>query len=366
MKIKKVLIKGAYGTKNFGDDLLMIISHDIMKNHNFEVHLLAPKMRYIQKLIPNAKINCNNDNKKYDLLLYGGGTQFFHFEKGVNKNKVKLVKCIEKLVSLFFSPSRIKGAILRRIRKNIDIKNKAYLGVGLGPFNNYAVQKNILENFLNSKFIAVRDEKSKNYLENTGIKAILGSDLCFSSFFSKILKVQNANIEKVQLGIILRDWDKSESGVVSESQIKKLIAAIEKKNMSYRFLFFSEIHDKKWIRFCVKNNFRYIVWDPDEMSINHFMGVVHACKHIVSSRYHGLVLASLHNIPFTCLSIEDKISTFAKKFPFFNNVFFPFNLHTCIFDTQWPAEATKVVYSERQKADEMLLKFTEIIGNNDD
>ena len=358
--MKKVLIKGAYGTKNFGDDLLMIITSRILKSTGFSVDILAPNHKYVTKLAPECKLNTYNKNNAYDMLVYGGGTQFYDFE-GSMENSISVRKKFKSLLSLFASPRRIKGAILRRIYRAKPIENIAYIGLGLGPFHNEEVKKTTLKIFKNSLFTGVRDKKSLEYLSSSKADAILGADLCFSHYFHEAENTEVDVEKKYDVGVILRDWTLSEEGHVAESEVDGLVK--NSKNKKIIFIFFSKIHDSKWISFCQKRRYEYSVWDPDKDNINDFLHRVATCRHIVSSRFHGLVVAALLRIPFTGLAIEPKISLFLDKFKNFACVSFPFKsiqvIHSIEKNQSWNEEAESALKKEKLLSELMIIRFQE-------
>ena len=79
----KILIKGFYGFGNFGDDILMLTTHSIVK----EIFPLAEifigseskNPGYIHKYLPGIKIVNSSENLKVDWIIHGGGGVFLRF-----------------------------------------------------------------------------------------------------------------------------------------------------------------------------------------------------------------------------------------------------------------------------------------------
>lgn len=355
----KAILKGAYGTKNFGDDLLMIIAYRILKEKNYDVDVLAPNMSYLEKVLPGININSTNYKKDYDIMVFGGGTQFFYFDKPKESRSKGISNNIYKLIKLITSLRKVKGAVLRRLNPQVEIKRKAYIGVGLGPFDCEEIKINCLSKFDKNHYIAIRDERSLQYLNEFNIPAYIGADLCYSEFFHELI-YRKVSGRKNCIGIILRDWNNSKEGVVSEISIENFISHHKIREIKTKFIFFSEIHDRQWINFCKKNAYDYIVWNPDSESITDFIEKINLCNKIISSRYHGLVIASLLKIPFVGLEIEPKISLFMNKFIGLSSVKSPYHtgdILDALNNSKWSKECDAIIEQESIKADSMVKSF---------
>lgn len=357
----RIIVKGAYGTRNFGDDLLMLVVYNIFIDICLQIDFLCPDHKYIKKIEPNISLNSDGSSKSYDLCLYGGGTQFYSFvDQNVGGNSK-----LKKLISNLLSPARLYNTLQRRLNGEVGAKQDAYIGVGIGPFYNKMKEDEVLSKISRSNFIALRDEKSISYMSNYTDSFIVGADLCFSSHFNSYLLQDITEIEKKwDVGIVLRDWNQSKKGIVSENNIKSLIDRLVCENKTYTFIFFSSIHDAKWIKLCKKYKFNYSVWNPDIQSVSEFLSLYSRCSSIVSSRYHGLVLSSLLNIPFVSMVIEPKLESFASKFPRFSAVNYPFDsndIFSGVEDNVWSHEDSIVVEKEKIKADYMVSEFQEFV-----
>ncbi|HAS6211398.1 TPA: hypothetical protein I7185_13775 [Vibrio vulnificus] len=358
----KVIVKGAYGTRNFGDDLLMLTMFNMISQVECEVDFQCPEHSYIKKLNPNIKLNSNNTNKDYDICVFGGGTQFFNF----NSNKAQKLNFVNKLVGNLVSPKRLLNTIARKLNNDIKSKANSYIGIGLGPFEDERAKKAVLTNIAKAEFISLRDKKSINYLKTYVNEMNYGADLCFSpQFESYLLSVKdNRTQAEPKVGIILRDWENTEHGKVPEAVIRDVLKELEKKNKDYIFIFFSSVHDKGWIQFCNKYDYRYIVWNPDQQTVGDFLNELASCDIIVSSRFHGLVVSSLLSIPFVSIEIEPKLSLFSEKFENFETVKYPFkaeNIIKGIATAEWIDDDDLVVMNEKERAKIMADNFNKYL-----
>lgn len=356
--IVKVIVKGAYGTKNFGDDLLMLTMFNLLSQVKCDVDFQCPEHSYISKLNPDINLNSNNSNKNYDICVYGGGTQFYHF----NTKKVMKLNVINKLFGNLINPRRMLNTIARNLNKGISSKCNSYIGIGLGPFEDDRVKDEVLKNMSDAEFISLRDEKSISYMKNHATEVNYGADLCFSPHFDSYLEGVKRNTveERSKIGIILRDWDNTENGKVPEGVIRSVLEKLVEQDKEYVFIFFSAVHDKGWIQFCDKHHLEYIVWDPDQQTVLEFLNKLSSCDVIVSSRFHGLVVSSLLSIPFVSIAIEPKLSLFSKKFENLITVSYPFRVEDIIEgieSAKWIEEYDLVVMNEKSRAKVMTENF---------
>ena len=83
----KIVIRGGYGFANFGDDALMKIIHDKLKTYELEENMayICKDANYLKGIVNSTDIFNFDDltkiNFKSNILLYGGGTQFYSFNK---------------------------------------------------------------------------------------------------------------------------------------------------------------------------------------------------------------------------------------------------------------------------------------------
>jgi hypothetical protein len=124
------VIKGAYGTGNFGDDALFDVIHRALPK-NASIAVIAKNASYLEKTYNNVIVFLPTDNVHIhcDTLLYGGGTQFYSFSKTSSTwHKIKYH---------LMHPTYIPNKLLNRLLK-ISFNKKVGLGLGLGPFCDYS------------------------------------------------------------------------------------------------------------------------------------------------------------------------------------------------------------------------------------
>jgi polysaccharide pyruvyl transferase WcaK-like protein len=302
MKNYDVIIRGAYGAYNFGDDALLdVVYSNVVKNFpDSSIAIWGSQISYLKKSYPKAtilnKADLPNVNCKH--LIFGGGTQFYDF--GQKRN-------IKSIIFLLFNPNYLfykLRSILRNKKVNyIDAENEYYLCCGLGPFkSNSQIKKNALDRMSNSEFLYLRDMKSVDYCSEAKIESNLTVDMCFS----KSITCQVTKNGKV--AVILRDWSFSDS----KYTIDKIYDEIKSiANYDVDIITFGK--DPLTKRFASDNNMSLVSWDPELMTIDEFIKTLASYNIIISSRYHGIIYSILLNVPIIALPIENKLTQAAKE-----------------------------------------------------
>lgn len=298
----KVVLRGAYGAYNFGDDALLDVVYKNVsrKTSSKDIAIFGSSCSYLKDMYPNSavidKFEAANTSCKY--LVFGGGTQFYDFGKS---NGI-----IEKL-SLIKKPAYVFRKILSKKTLPINSENDIYMAVGLGPFQrNSKVLKNALEQMVSAKFISVRDEVSFNYLKNLGVEVVKTVDLCFSKDVSDLLVKKD---KRTKVAIILRDWNFYNS----EYCIENLKLEIDKLKASHDVEIISFGVDKNLKMRCHEYGYSLRSWDPEKMSIDNFISFLASFNVILSSRYHGVIYSVLLEIPVIALPIEPKLRIAADE-----------------------------------------------------
>lgn len=347
-----ISIKGAYGDSNYGDDLLMIVLEDyfIKKLPNYNLNFVGANNQYVEKLLQKSTYNFQ---QKDDVLIYGGGTQFFSFiEKSTLQTKFK--NNIKK------NPLIVINKILKKIapsKEEILEPEKAFIGFGLGPFNNNVQAINYAKQQLQqSFFIGVRDQVSYNYCNEWGINALLGADIVFSSYFKQHISEVKGEPIKNKIGIIVRDWDWKNSNVNYQEKILEFVN--NNKEIDVTFIVFAKDKDPDWLK-KIKNH-KHLIWEPERMSIQSFLNELNTFETFITARYHGAIIAGLMNKKVICIEIEPKLRILTEQIPSFSlwNNHFDLNELKEILESELKQNHEEFILNLREKADRMLEDFT--------
>lgn len=306
---KVIKVKGAYGESNFGDDLLMLVFERYF-SENFDAELIfeGEDKSYPSKLLKEGKYNLQ---KSFDLLVYGGGTQFFSFrsESRLSKHEIFKLAFSNPIYFLNKIKSKLFKSTVYKTDEKADVR-QAFLGIGLGPFsNNIAVINATSQKLKKADYVGVRDEISKKFCDELEIRSTLGADVVFSTYFKSFVdRIKNKSKETTiknskKIGIIVRDWDWDEAGRSYYDRLIKLISL--RGDFDFEFIVFAPYKDKEWLKRL--KNLPKLIWNPEEHSVEDFMLKLNNFDGFISARYHGAILASLLAKPVVCVEVEDKL-----------------------------------------------------------
>ena len=312
-----IFIEGSYGKKNFGDDLLL---QQLVKAFHEskivgKIYAFGEKDSYLQRFTPEVKlINPYLPyNIEVDLFLYGGGTQFFSFSTHGISAKMAIFK--KFLILAFRHPIYyILKCLKPFIRKGLfNIKSKKYLaiGIGFGPYYSQAIEKSHADKLLNTcDFVSVRDiisyKKLLKYNKSTFL--YLHTDICYL-YNNKGIELNTSSSIK-SIGMIVRDWD--HNAVALNYQIIQGVTVLRELGFQVAYILLKGKSDKKWFVQLKKMKENIVIWNQlDEVK---FLNTLSSFNLIISARYHGLIFASLLNIPFISIEIEPKLKLIAEEY----------------------------------------------------
>jgi len=354
-----ISIKGAYGDSNFGDDLLMIVFEDFIHANikNRTLNFIGSENNYVSKFLNDSSYN---NGQKDDLLVYGGGTQFFSFiEKSTLRTKLKN--------NISNNPVKILKKVFQKMSSNnkaVIKSEKAFLGFGLGPFNNNIQAIEFAKNQLkDSLFTGVRDQVSFGYCNDWNIKSFLGADVVFSSYFHKYVQnvPQTQTVGSNKIGIIVRDWDWKNSPADYQDQLINFVSS--NPHLDVTFIVFAKDKDPKWMKRI--QNYKSIVWNPEAMEINDFIKILNSFSTFITARYHGAIIAGLLGKKVICVEIEPKLRILTEQIPSFALWDDSFNIDKLndLIESDLENDHQKYIEDLRSKADNMLNQFVKIYNS---
>lgn len=357
----KILVKGAYGETNFGDDLLMLVFEKYFNNEfkGDETVFSGQKGTYPSGLLVESRYN---EKIKPDVIVYGGGTQFFSFVE--TKERSTMLSKVSRIIK--------DPTILYKYFRNKFVSKEVYsseiitafLGFGLGPFNNEEAKLIAKESMKNAFFVGVRDQVSFNYCSEWKIESVLGADVVFSSYFSLPPLEKTTNIKR-KIGVIVRDWKWEKSGA---SYIEKLKQFIEDSGdeIEYQFIVFAPHVDKKWMLYL--SDKKALVWNPEIGDVTNFLNKLSSFDAFISARYHGAIVAAILGKPVICVEIEPKLSILCEQVSELKLWEKPFDLaslNSLISTIDYDVDYSASLIERKEKADSMLKLFKEQITRSE-
>lgn len=179
---KKVLISGYYGFDNFGDEAILGLLLDKLKDCNVTVMTANPRKTFdtygIHTIYTFSYDLVMRELARCDVLISGGGS---------------LLQNVTSNASLLFYTMIIRFALM--MKKEVMI-----FAQGIGPIKGFwpnFITKGVLKG---CKYISVRDEQSKKLLDKWKIKSNLVCDPVYS------LEVENPE-RTPKIGVQLRKYD---------------------------------------------------------------------------------------------------------------------------------------------------------------
>ncbi|MBN2392184.1 MAG: polysaccharide pyruvyl transferase family protein [Anaerolineae bacterium] len=336
-----IAIKGSYGVGNFGDDALMVAAHEISKRtFDSELHLfIGRNSDYVQNIIPGARIISQESKKarNADLIVFGGGTQFYSFPQTSRQG-------IGRLYSRIARNIRTPAALGKRVfRKMIGASfpasesSVAAIGIGLGPFvENNAYVRKVRELFTRMEYIAVRDRCSYDLCKQWGLSNVsLRADLCYlpglwkSDVFELSADSAKEGIQKI--GVIPRDWPHTAEGNSYTTPLFQVVHALKTAGKQVEFISFAGKSDSRWAGWLQDRNEKLEVWNPEKCTITGFMELLSGYDAFITARYHGAVFASILRKPMVCIEVEQKLRLVSDLLGAGARLWtYPFNTSECL------------------------------------
>ncbi|WP_162984905.1 polysaccharide pyruvyl transferase family protein [Mesonia aquimarina] len=305
-----ILVKGAYGAKNFGDDALQFFLTEWFKKNHYKVAFITKKSKYLKKMFPNTRLISQDQAFNVDAktLILGGGTQFFAFNKISFKEKLAFyIKHLSFKKLLFTFQKRV---LKQKMRANKSIG----LGLGLGPFQENTPQLTAASNSIAAlDEVFTRDRLSFEFAKSLNSKALKFTDICFLPGIIDFSKFKQPKTKIKKVGIIVRDWNLSSEG---KQYYKKLQQEVERlKSLGYLPTYILFKPESYWQEYLENQQEKYIVWNPEKMKIVDFLKELMEFDLMISARFHGIIFASLLGIPSISIGIEQKLKVVGEFFP---------------------------------------------------
>jgi polysaccharide pyruvyl transferase WcaK-like protein len=313
----KILLQGYYGFGNLGDDILLKVTYDFVRNifPQAEIMIFSNNStngnKYLKKIIHHDVTILNYASREHvDCIIHGGGGVHYDFNRGRGRfsilNTVIKIIGIENYCSLY--------GVLRKLRNkgNITTPFRVGIGIGVGTFTNSSEKFYTSISILGSyNYLLVRDSssvlKARLYNKKTTLKQSV--DLAFMKDSWTTLR-RNAT-EGRRIGVVLRDWRQERSHIDSMKRMTRLWI---KMGYHVSYFFFEKDQDAS-LRNSLKGLSNHITWDPHEQHFEDFFARFSEQDIIISSRFHGALLAAAFGIPSLCLAVEPKLQTVPEMLP---------------------------------------------------
>ncbi|MCG2835705.1 polysaccharide pyruvyl transferase family protein [Photobacterium sp. WH77] len=312
MREFKCCLRGAYGPGNFGDDLLLISSLNILERiyDKKDIAVTVHDISKAEKFLPHYNLVPFSSPVKSEVTFLGGGGQYFSFSSNLSKKKTKFEKISSLLNSGMTLTDFISGYYIRkRFNRRWISNHDVGFCLGLGPFENehdrlYDLAKIELPNF---SYLSVRDSDSFKLSESIGVRDVKKfSDPIFNSdLWKKDLNIISSDTNDV--AIIIRDWPFDQSKNELVKKLINLVPILESKGLKPKFVSLYADYDKNVIEYFQDEGFEVITWDPVSTKMDEFLSFLNSCKCIITTRAHGAIVPSMLGVPTVIINIEHKL-----------------------------------------------------------
>lgn len=319
MSTPRALLIGYYGKGNFGDDVLLKVSHALVKR-------LMPQARiavvvdgddgtYVKTMLGDVDILKPGRHGHFDFILHGGGGVFFDFKTyGLRQ---KMLECAVRAFGfgLFVKLEKTVRKLLHKERTSAA--RRLGFGIGVGTFSpgspKLLQSLPVLADF---DALWVRDAESLKNLERfkPAMHASItrGSDIAFlTDCWMKDVAPKKAAVARPRLGIVLRDWPE-ESGGTPPAMLQEIFARLATEYEITGFIF--DRHSDPRLQ-ALLQPYAHQIWQPDSMQISDFAQRLGEQDVLLSSRAHGAICGACLGVASVIVNIEPKMAQVHAMLP---------------------------------------------------
>ena len=282
----KVCISGYYGFKNFGDEAILKVLTEHLKQLNADITVFSSDTEYTSKTYGVNSVrsfdfkNLIKSLKSCDVLISGGGS---------------LLQDVTSLKSLIYYSLVIALGIL--FNKKIII-----FAQGIGPINS-SFARSLVKNLLSfCTLVTVRDKNSFSLLKNWGIDAKLVCDPIYSM---KIADNQKSN----SVGIQLRDFK-----TMNYNLLQKLALMIVTKFSDKKVKIFSlqEAQDLEISKRFEKLIHSFNSEIDTEIITEDIVENISELEFLIAMRFHAILTALKAGVKTCAINYDIKVEKLAK------------------------------------------------------
>lgn len=290
-KFKKVLISGYYGFDNFGDETILSVLVDKLRNYDTEVRVLSKNPRKTQKIhgVFSTLYFCLCQVVfriiKCDVLISGGGS---------------LLQDVTSIKSLLYYLWVINTALL--FRKKVII-----FAQGIGPINNKFGAMITKKTLQKCTLVTVRDRKSRLLLHKWDIDADLVCDPLFDLTLPEY-KPKN------KVGIQLRSFK-----TLKDDLLIKLAKNIN-NNFADKEIEIYSFQDSLDLAVCKKFYELLKTINPElEVTIvfnqtsQEVLDKIAQLEYMIAMRFHACLIAIKYGIKTLAVSYDIKVEKLAEE-----------------------------------------------------
>jgi polysaccharide pyruvyl transferase WcaK-like protein len=310
--LSDIVLLGYYGRGNFGDDVLMVVSHalalQMLPGAQVAVRVGTPSA-YLERLLGSDTAWLPfGTREQHRLVIHGGGGTFFDFD-----DHGTLARVYNSL--LFAGGARAFvgcESMLRKLagRPRLAARTRIGLGLGVGTFTPGSARlREALPVLADFDALWLRDADSLNNLASLGVNppVVRGSDLAFlwEHWCPPALAMapMTARVLRPRVGVVLRDWPGDSGATFARSFLPVLthLAA------DYELTLISLDPATDAGTLAALAHLPQLVWTPESMGIPEFAARLASQDVLLTSRAHGAICGACIGRASVILGIEPKL-----------------------------------------------------------
>ncbi len=333
--MKKILLYGYNGHQNFGDDLLLRIAYDLIKEAGLLISIVTnnPKgVRYLTQWFPKAEIILHQSPgkifKEFDKVLYIGGNLIFNYED--HPSFLLVLKKLFSSIRLFLIPYWFKRTDFGAI------------SIGVGPFRSKSLEITTLTSLRSFSLVLVRDKKSYRLAKKYLRKRVIfeeNPDFCVGDY-EELRKIRENSVRSDEIFIVIRNIQQNN---INNSYIQNLIRfrnELVKQNKKIVWCSLQKEYDENAMSVIPATD-TILQWNPEEMCLKDFYQRFSEASFVITARMHALFVAGMLGIPTIGLRLHPDKFDFAAS-GFTQNV---------------------IVVNTEASADDLMLHYQRLIEN---
>lgn len=284
----KVAISGYYGFKNFGDEAILgVLVNHLKQLKDVDITVFSSDVDY------TSKTYSVNSVKRFDL-----------------KNVIKTIRNSDVLISgggsLLQDVTSLKSVVYYSLIIALGLlfnKKVIIFAQGVGPLNKKLSQLIVSNLLKNCSLVTVRDEKSLALLRNWGINADLVCDPIYSL---DVVQEFNENA----LGVQLREFK-----TMNYNLLHKLALFIAEKFSDKKIEIFS-LQESQDLELC--KNFENILktLNPEiktEIVTDNIVNRISKLSYLIAMRFHAILVALKCGIKTCAINYDVKVEKLANE-----------------------------------------------------
>ena len=282
----KAVISGYYGFKNFGDEAILSVLVNHLKEINADITVLSSDTVYTDEIYNVNSVYSFNLTavisaiKHSDILISGGGS---------------LLQDVTSLKSLVYYSLIIAIGLL--FNKKVII-----FAQGIGPINNKSARCIVMNLLKLCSYVSVRDENSLNLLNDNGVKAQLVCDPIYSVNMNPYIKGNS-------VGIQLRDFKTMNYNLLHKLALFVITYFSDKKIEIF------SLQEALDLDLCKKFDSILHSFNSDiktEIVTDNIIERIASLEYMIGMRFHALLAAIKSGVKTCAINYDIKVEKLAK------------------------------------------------------